>query len=81
MSEPPEYKMSECQTINCPTCGLKVPETFVEQKCPRCQTLIDSKFVCGSCHNCTDTMLENEKPEGAVSKPRLLFQKIIGLFR
>lgn len=50
--------MSECKTINCLTCGLLLEETFVEQKCPRCQSLIESKFICGSCHNCSETSLD-----------------------
>ena len=52
--------MSECKTINCQTCGLAVTETFVEQKCPRCQAIIESKFVCGSCHNCSETSIDIE---------------------
>jgi phage FluMu protein Com len=51
--------MSECHKINCPTCGFEVEENFLEQKCPRCQTLIGSKFVCGSCHHCGETISQD----------------------
>lgn len=54
--------MSGCKTINCSTCGFEVEETFVEQKCPRCQTLIESKLVCGSCHHCGETISEGKQP-------------------
>ena len=68
--------MSECKTINCQTCGLKLEETFVEQKCPRCQTIIASEFICGSCHNCAETITDN-KPQKENSN---LFLKLLSVF-
>ncbi len=52
--------MSECKTINCHKCGFELEETFVEQKCPRCQALIESEFLCGSCHNCNENITGNK---------------------
>lgn len=60
--------MSECQTINCPTCGFTLDESFVEQKCPRCQTLIESKMICGSCHHCGEALTASHKSHEKTQK-------------
>lgn len=65
--------MNECNTINCPTCGFQLDETFVEQKCPRCQTLIESKFLCGSCNHCGETV-SNEKVSNPIEKLFSIFK-------
>jgi len=68
--------MSECKTISCPTCSFQVAENFVEQRCPRCQAIIESKFICGSCHSCAKTMLpEKEQKENPLKKLLSLFNK------
>lgn len=68
--------MKDCETIDCPTCGNKLDETFIEQKCPRCQTLIESKIICGSCHHCGEALSEEPhlKPKnGFLNKLMSLF--------
>ena len=67
--------MSDCKTISCPICRHNVPESFVEQKCPRCQTIIESKIMCGSCHSCgTDSLPEPHKKDGLIYKLLNIFQ-------
>lgn len=68
--------MTECHTINCSTCGFQLDETFVEQKCPRCQTIIESKFVCGSCHHCGETLNKNSQPN-----KENFFKKVFSIFQ
>lgn len=55
--------MSDCQTINCPTCGFQLEKIFIEQKCPRCQTIIEPEFICESCHchHCPETLDINQE--------------------
>ena len=51
-----------CKTIICSICGLELEESFFEQKCPRCQSIIQPTVLCGSCHSCNDSPnLENNK--------------------
>ena len=68
--------MTNCNTINCPTCGFEVEETFVSQNCPRCQTFIESKFICGSCHNCSET-ISNEFVQ---PKNKTILSKVFSMF-
>jgi C4-type Zn-finger protein len=67
--------MSDCRTISCPVCKHGIPETFVEQKCPRCQTIIESKMICGSCHSCGSNLTnEPYKKDNFISKLLNIFQ-------
>lgn len=54
--------MSDCKTIKCQTCGFEVVESFIEQNCPRCQNLIKSDFVCGSCNHCEGSLYKTNNP-------------------
>lgn len=65
--------MADCKTINCPTCNFELDESFLEQRCPRCQSIIEAKNTCGSCSNChSNTDLQ---------KKENLLSKIISIFK